>query len=126
MSVATERFCVNLSSGPESPDKATVAFVVANAALASGKEVLIFLTVEAVRLGIVGGADGINAAGFAPLADLIATLGAGGGKILVCTPCAKVRGLDEQPLVAGGVLGGGAGLVEFMTSGNKTAASVSY
>lgn len=122
----TDRFCVNLSSGPEALDKATVAFVVANAALASGKEVLVFLTVEAVRLGVVGGADGLCADGFAPLSDLVATLGAGGAKILVCTPCAKVRGLVEQPLVAGGVLGGGAGLVEFMTAGEQTAASVSY
>ena len=47
----TDRFCVNLSSGPENVDKATVGFVVANAALASGKDVLVFLTVEAVRLG---------------------------------------------------------------------------
>jgi uncharacterized protein len=122
----TDRFCVNLSSGPESLDKATVAFVVANAALASGKQVMVFLTVEAVRLGFEGGADGLQANGFAPLAELIATFGGGGGAILVCTPCAKVRGLDTNPLAAGGVLGGGAGLVEFMTSGDTTAASVSY
>lgn len=122
----TDRFCVNLSSGPENVDKATVGFVVANAALASGKDVLVFLTVEAVRLGFLGGAEGLQANGFPPLADLIATLGSGGAKVLVCTPCAKARGLDAQPLVAGGVLGGGAGLVEFMTSGETTAASVSY
>jgi predicted peroxiredoxin len=122
----TNRFCVNLSTGPENPDKATVAFVVANAALASGKETLVFLTVESVRFGFDGGASGIHADGFAPLAELITTFGAGGGVILVCTPCAKVRGIDGDPLVAGAVLGGGAGLVEFMTAGEQPAASVSY
>jgi uncharacterized protein len=122
----TERFCVNLSSGAELLDKATVGFVVANAALASGKETLVFLTVEAVRLGFVGGAEGLHADGFAPLSELIANFGKGGGRILVCTPCAKVRGIDGNALVEGGVLGGGAGLVEFMTSGESTAASVSY
>jgi uncharacterized protein len=122
----TERFCVNLTTGPENVDKATVAFVVANAALASGKDVLVFLTIEAVRFGFVGGADGMHADGFASLEELIATFGSGGGKILTCTPCAKVRGLDANPLVPGGVLGGGAGLVEFMTSGEQTAASVSF
>ena len=122
----TDRFCVNLSTGSENPDKATVAFVVANAALASGKDVLVFLTVEAVRLGFVDGAKGIHAAGFAPLEELLLTFGNGGGKVLVCTPCAKIRGLDESPLTVGGVLGGGAGLVDFMTSGESTAASVSY
>ena len=122
----TNRFCVNLSTGAENIDKATVGFVVANAALASGKDVLVFLTVEAVRFGFVDGATNIHASGFAPLTDLIDTFGKGGGKILTCTPCAKVRGLDEHPLVTGGVLGGGAGLVEFMTSGDQAAASVSY
>jgi uncharacterized protein len=122
----TERFCVNLTTGPENVDKATVAFVVANAALASGKEVMVFLTIEAVRFGFVGGADGMHAEGFAALGELVATFGNGGGKILTCTPCAKVRGLDTNPLVPGGVLGGGAGLVEFMTSGEQTAASVSF
>jgi uncharacterized protein len=122
----TERFCVNLTTGPENVDKATVAFVVANAALASGKEVMVFLTIEAVRFGFVGGADGMHAGGFAALGELVDTFGSGGGKILTCTPCAKVRGLDTKPLVPGGVLGGGAGLVEFMTSGGQTAASVSF
>ncbi len=122
----TERFCVNLTTGPENVDKATVGFVVANAALASGKEVLVFVTIEAVRFGFVDGAKDMHAEGFAPLAELIATFGAGGGKILTCTPCAKVRGLDQNPLVPGAVLGGGAGLVEFMTSGEQTAASVSF
>jgi uncharacterized protein len=121
----TDRFTVNLTHAGEDADRATVAFVVANAALASGKEVMVFLSIEAVRLGVVDGAVDIHAAGFSPLADLIATFGGGGGKILVCTPCAKSRGLDELPLVPGAYLGGGAGLIEFMTA-QGASASVSY
>jgi uncharacterized protein len=122
----TERFCVNQTSGPDNLDKATVGFVVANAALASGKDVLVFLSIEAVHLGVVGGADGLHADGFAPLSELVASFGANGGKIIVCTPCAKVRGLADSALVEGAVFGGGAGLVEFMTAGDQTAASVSF
>ncbi len=36
------RFCVSLTHAKDNPDKATVAFVVANAALGSGKETLVF------------------------------------------------------------------------------------
>ena len=86
----TDRFCVNLSSGPDNIDKATVGFVVANAAMASGQDVLVFLTVEAVRFGFVGGAEGIHAPGFAPLADLVASFGSGGGKI--CYIAAQIVG----------------------------------
>jgi predicted peroxiredoxin len=121
----TNRFCVTATHAGDDPDRATVAWVVANAALAGGKDTMIFLSIDAVRVAAVGGADGIHQAGFAPLAELIATFGANGGKILVCTPCAKARGIDTQPLVSGAVLGGGAGLVEFMTA-EGTAASVSY
>ena len=44
------RFCVSLTHAKDNSDKATVAFVVANAALGSGKETLVFLSVEGVRL----------------------------------------------------------------------------
>jgi predicted peroxiredoxin len=46
-----------------------------------------------------------------------------GGKIYVCSPCFKKRGLDENKLVDGGVVVGGAKLVEFLS---ENAASVSY
>jgi uncharacterized protein len=121
----TDRFCVTATHAADDPDRATVAWVIANAALASGKDTMVFLSNDGVRVGFVGGADDIHQDGFAPLAELIATFGAGGGRILICTPCAKTRGLDSSPLVAGGVLGGGAGLVEFLTA-EGAVASVSY
>jgi predicted peroxiredoxin len=40
-----------------------------------------------------------------------------GGTILVCSPCFKKRNLDENNLVAGATIVGGAKLVEFLTSG---------
>ena len=121
----SNRFCVTATHAGNDPDRATVAWVIANAALASGKDTLVFLSSEAVRVGILGGAADIHQIGFAPLAELIATFGTNGGRILVCTPCARSRGLDTMPLVAGAVLGGGAGLVEFLTA-EGAVASVSY
>lgn len=121
----TNRFCVTATHAGDDPDRSTVAWVIANAALASGKDTLVFVSNEGVRVGFVGGADTIHQEGFAPLAELIATFGKGGGKILVCTPCAKVRGLDASNLVEGATLGGGAGLVEFLTA-DGGAGSVSY
>ena len=121
----TDRFCVTATHAQDDPDRATVAWVIDNAALASGKDTMIFLSNEGVRVGFSGGADAIHQEGFAPLADLIATFSAGGGRILVCTPCAKARGIESSPLVDGAALGGGAGLVEFLTA-EGAVASVSY
>ena len=112
------KFCVSLTHAKDNPDKATVAFVVANAAVGSGKETLVFLSVEAVRLGQKGGADGIHEEGFAPLAELMASFAKAGGTMYVCSPCFKKRKLDENALVAGASIVGGAKLVEFLSDGS--------
>lgn len=117
------RFCVSLTCAKDNTDKATVAFVVANAAVASEKETVVFLSIEGVRLATPGYADDIAEAGFAPLKDLMANFAKAGGKMFVCSPCFKKRGLDETKLVAGAAIVGGAKLVEFMGGG---AQSVSY
>ena len=108
------KFCVSLTCAKDNPDKATVAFVVANAAVASDKETVVFLSTEGVRLGVKGYADDIAEEGFAPLKDLMANFAAAGGKIYVCSPCFKRRKLDDANLVPGAVVVGGAKLVEFM------------
>jgi uncharacterized protein len=117
------KFCVNLTCAKDNPDKATVAFVLANAALGSGKEALVFLSVEGVRLAQQGYADDIREQGFAPLKDLVESFAKAGGTIYVCSPCFKKRKLDESNLVAGAAIGGGAKLVEFLSDGSP---SVSY
>jgi uncharacterized protein len=119
------RFAVTVTHALDDTDRATVGVVVANAAAASGKTTLMFLSNDGVHLAVPGYAEAIHQEGFAPLAELLASFTAAGGQILVCTPCAKVRGIDLDHLVAGAMPGGGAGLVEFMTS-DGGAASVSY
>jgi predicted peroxiredoxin len=117
------KFCVSLTCAKDNPDKATVAFVVANAAVASDKETVVFLSTEGVRLAVKGYADDIAEEGFAPLKDLIANFTAAGGKIYVCSPCFKRRKLDDTTLITGAVIVGGAKLVEFM---GEACPAVSY
>lgn len=117
------KFCVSLTAAKNDTDKATVAFVVANAALGSDQETLVFLSTEAVRLAEKGYADDMHEEGFAPLKQLMDNYIAGGGKLFVCSPCFKKRGLDESKLIDGALIVGGAKLVEFLVQG---AASVSY
>lgn len=117
------KFCVSLTSAADNADKATVAFVIANASVASDKETIVFLSSEGVRLSQKGYADAIHEEGFSPLKDLVANFAAAGGRLFVCSPCLKRRKLDENNLVAGAVIVGGAKLVEFLSDG---APCVSY
>jgi predicted peroxiredoxin len=111
------KFCVSLTTAKNDPDKATVGFVVANAAVGSDQQTMVFLSTEGVRLAVRGYADEIREEGFAPLAELIAKFTAAGGKIFVCSPCLKKRGLDGAELLPGTSVVGGAKLVEFLSGG---------
>ena len=117
------KFCVALTFSKDNTDKATVAFVVANAAVASDKESLVFLSIEGVRLSQKGFADSIHEEGFAPLKELMTNFVNGGGKIWVCSPCFNKRKLDPNNLVPGATIVGGAKLVEFLSEG---APSISF
>ena len=112
------KFCVSLTHAKDNTDKATVAFVVANAAAGSDQETMVFLSTEGVSLAVKGAADAIHETGFAPLKELMENFVKAGGVIYVCSPCFKKRGLDEGSLVAGAKIVGGAKLVEWLASGS--------
>lgn len=109
-----------LTASKNDTDKATVAFVVANASAASGQETVVFLSVEGVRLAQQGYADDIHEEGFAPLRELLDSYAAAGGILWVCSPCFKKRSLDETRLPANAVIVGGAKVVEFLTTGGSS------
>jgi uncharacterized protein len=117
------KLLINLTTAKNDMDKTTVAFVVANAGIAAGQEVVIFLNVEAVRLATPGYADEITSEGFKPLKELLAAFTENGGKLWVCPPCFNARGLNKEQIVPGAIFAGGAAVVEFLGQG---AASLSY
>ena len=119
----SNKFCINLTCSGNDTDKTTVAFVIANAAVASERDTMVFLNVEGVRISQQGFTDDIHEEGFAPLSDLVGNFVKAGGKIWVCSPCFKKRGLDEGKLIDGATIVGGAKLVEFLADGSP---SVSY
>jgi len=96
------------------------AFVVANAAVASDKQTLVFLSTEGVRLSQQEYADDIREQGFAPLKELMDNFVKAGGLIWVCSPCFKRRKLDEGKLIGGATIVGGAKLVEFLSDGSPS------
>ncbi|MCD8511552.1 MAG: DsrE family protein [Bacillus sp. (in: Bacteria)] len=119
----TNKFLVSLTNGKNDTDRATVGFVVANAAVASGKQVVVFLNIDGAYLSDKGYADDIHEAGFAPLKGLMDQFVEAGGIIWVCSPCHKKRELNEDNLIEGATIVGGAKVVEFLSEG---AASITY
>ena len=112
-------FCVSITHGPQDGDKATVGFVVANAALGSEKDTLVFLSTDGVWAAVKGKMETIvEGEPFAPLSELVGKFTANGGRILVCSPCMKKRGITEEMLCEGAEPAGGASLVEWLSDGS--------
>lgn len=111
---------ISLTTGLEDPEKVTVAFLVAVGAAESGRETLMFLTKEAVRLGIDGTATGIACDGCPPLGDLVKRYEAAGGRYFVCPLCFNTKKLDEANLIAGAELQGTVPMWDWIGDGATT------
>jgi predicted peroxiredoxin len=111
------RVVVNLATGLEDAERVTIAFLVAGAAAEQGKEVTMFLTKEAVRLGLPGYGDAVACDGCPPLAQLVEQYAGNGGRLLVCPICFHARKLDEGDLVANAELGGATPLWNWIGDG---------
>ena len=97
----TKKLAVVVSRGLVD-ERATVAFTIANTGIASGQLVNMFMVSSAVDVVRKGAADNVRMNPFdPPMKELIDSFQAGGGRILVCPPCAKVRGYSEEDFIDG-------------------------
>ncbi len=119
-----EKVLVNLATGLEDPERVTVAFLVAGAALGRGQQVAIWCTKDAVRLALPGHAKGVACDGCPPLERLFEQFAQGEGELLICPICVTARGLDEAEFVDNARVAGATPVLEWLGDGN--AAIFSY
>jgi len=101
-----DKVLVNLATGMEDGERVLVAFLVATAALAQGKQVVIWTTKEAVRLGLPGEAKGVACKDCPPLERLFEQFAEGGGELWLCPICLDARDLaDAEKIVNAKVVG---------------------
>jgi predicted peroxiredoxin len=115
---------VSLVTGLEDPEKVAVAMLVALGAAEAGRETLMFLTKEAVRLVLPGYAVGVACEGCPALPSLIDRFAAAGGRFLVCPICFTARQLDPGSVAANADLGGTVQLWEWI--GDRPVTTFSY
>lgn len=115
-----DKVVINLATGLEDAERVTVAFLVGNAALERGKQVAMFLTKDATRLGLPEHAEGVACDGCPPLERLFQQYADGGGELLVCPICFTARGLDEAALVESARLAGATPLWEWIGDDDAT------
>jgi predicted peroxiredoxin len=115
-----DKVVINLATGLEDAERVTVAFLVASAAVEQGKHVAMFLTKEAVRLGLPAYGEAVACEGCPPLSRLFQQYADGGGELLVCPICFNSRKLEESSLVPNARLAGATPLWEWIGEGATT------
>lgn len=102
-------------------ERSSVAWSVANGGVASGYEVTMFLVSSGVDWVRKGGADVARLNPLdPPVKDMISTVMDNGGTIMVCPPCAKVRGYEQEDFIDGVQLAGSTSMLGVVSEGAKT------
>jgi predicted peroxiredoxin len=114
----SEKIVIFATHGGEDAERATIPFVVGNAALAMDVPVTVILQAAGVTLMKKGCYEHIFAAGFDPLKKLVDSFLELGGKILVCIPCIESRKITPDMLLEGAELGKAARVVQEVLEAN--------
>jgi uncharacterized protein len=116
----SNRVIVGCTHGEENPDAVVVSYLTAGAALDQGKEVVMWLTSEGVRLALRGYVDPIREGMEPPVKRVHDQFMEKGGRFYVCPICFNDRDLDEAQLVENAELKGATPLMEFAGDGATT------
>ena len=105
-------------------ERSSVAWSIANTASASNMDVTVFLVAAGVDWFRKGATDVAQLNPLDPsVGEMMKSFIDNGGRILVCPPCAKVRGYDEASLIEEAVIAGAPVMLEEIAAG---AASLSF
>ncbi len=103
---------VVLSCGTDNPNRATRALFIAMMAAKQDKHTVLFLLDEAVSIARKGIVANLRAATGDAADDHLAFLQEFNVPIMVCTPCAKSRQIDESDLINGAQMATGSELID--------------
>lgn len=102
MEETPEKVLYVLTCAAENPERATLPWVLGNAALAMDVGATVVLQGTGVYLAQKGYVDHmVSAHGFSPVKKLMADFQELGGRILVCVPCIRERNISETDLIDG-------------------------
>jgi predicted peroxiredoxin len=122
--MAEQKKLVIVNSRGFDDERSSVAWSIANTAAASAMDVTMFLVAAGVDWVRKGAADVARLNPLDPtMNDMIGKFLANGGRILVCPPCAKVRGYTEESLIEGATIAGAPVMLEELVNG---AASLTF
>lgn len=108
----SENYLFTLTDFGTDTDRVATPLVLANSALANGKDVLLWLTMGGVGLAKKEAANSLTPKSFAPVSELLDTYISNGGRIGVCPPCAKTHGVTDDNIIDNAELMGAVAMLD--------------
>jgi predicted peroxiredoxin len=122
--MAEQKKLVIINSRGFDDERSSVAWSIANTAVASDMDVTMFLVASGVDWVRKGASDVAHLNPLDPtMGDMIGNFLSLGGRILVCPPCVKMRGYTEESLIEGATIAGAPVMLKEIDAG---AASLSF
>ena len=102
-------------------ERASVAWSVANGGIASGFQITMFLVSAGADWARKGAADNARPNPLdPPVKEMMQNVIDSGGSIMVCPPCAKMRGYEPENLIEGAELAGSVAMLGVVSEGAST------
>ena len=108
---------INNAFGDDNAEKASIAFIVGGASAARDGETAIFLTSTGINLATKNGTNGLQAAGYKPLQELVRAFLDNGGILWVCKACTDAKGITADDLIEGAEIAGAGHTLGFIDNG---------
>lgn len=102
-------------------ERSSVAWSVANGAIATGFQVTIFLVSAGVDWARKGAADNARLNPLDPtVSEMINTVIEAGSSVMICPPCGKMRGYSEDSFIDGVEFAGSVAMLAKVKAGAST------
>lgn len=120
--MASGKVVINLSTGlDENPEKAMLGFFAAESALKNGKQTLMFLSLDAVRIALPGVAKDVVPCRDCPsIEKLLRQTARLGLRIYACPVCLRARSLEDAELIEIAEAHGTQSVMDWIGEGDAT------
>lgn len=117
---ADDKVVIGLVHADDDPESVLISYLLGVEALRAGKQVLLWLTKDGIKVATEGFAASINVENAPSIADLHAEYVDKGGIFYVCPVCVKTHGMQDAVWTTGAEVKGAPSMYEFAKGGALT------
>ena len=117
---ADDKVVIGQTHGSDDPEAVLIGYLLGVEALRAGKQALMWLTKDGIKVATDGFAATVNVPNAPPIADLHTEYVEKGGRFYACPVCVKTRGMEDAVWAKGAEVKGAPSVYEFAEGGALT------